>query len=298
MNEQPTVLAIDDVPANLKLLGQILSPQYRFLMATSGAAGLEVARVQRPDIILLDVVMPEMDGHAVCLALKGNPTTAHIPVIFITALKEETDETYGLEIGAIDYITKPFSPGIVKARVKNHLDLKRYRDLLEGLATTDGLTGIANRRHFDDALDREWRSADRRQAPLSLILMDIDFFKLYNDHYGHVQGDDCLRAVGQALANEPRRSTEFVARYGGEEFVCVLPDTDLDGARHVAHDLLTCVRSLQRPHEKSAAAPHVTLSLGVACIVPSAGTEPGELVRQADAALYAAKKNGRNQVSS
>ena len=298
MTDKQTVLAIDDVPANLKLLGQILGPQYRFLLATNGLAGLEIAISQRPDIILLDVMMPEVDGHEICTRLKANPLTHSIPVIFITSLKEETDEAHGLEIGAIDYITKPFCPAIIQARVRNHLELKRYRDLLEDLAATDGLTGIPNRRQFEQTLEREWRNAIRRKSPMSLILIDIDFFKPYNDHYGHLQGDECLRAVGQALVGAARRPSELVARYGGEEFVCILPDTEVAGAAHVAQDLLDRVRSLQLPHVGSTVANHVTLSLGVASMIPSVGELPGELIQRADALLYNAKRSGRNQVQS
>lgn len=298
MSEKSTVLAIDDAPANLKLLGQILSPHYRFLFATSGADGLEIAITQRPDLILTDVVMPEMDGHQVCKQLKSNPLTSSIPVVFITALKDQTDEAHGLEIGAIDYITKPFCPAIVKARVRNHLELKHYRDVLESQASTDGLTGIPNRRHFDQSLDREWRSAIRRKSQISLILTDIDCFKPYNDYYGHLGGDECLRSVAQALAGGPRRPAELVARYGGEEFAVILPDTDLAGAVHVASELLERVRAMKLPHQKSVVTDHVTLSLGVASMTPEVGQNPSELIQRADAQLYEAKKGGRNRVQA
>ena len=217
-------------------------------------------------------------------------------MIFITSLKDETDEAFGLEIGAIDYITKPFSPAIVKARVRNHLELKHYRDMLESQAATDGLTGIPNRRHFDESLEREWRSAIRRKSHISLILMDIDCFKPYNDFYGHLQGDECLRTVGRSLVGGARRPSELVARYGGEEFACVLPDTDLAGAMHVATELLERVRAQELAHEKSTVGPHVTLSLGVACMSPEVGNVPGELIQRADSQLYEAKRAGRNQV--
>lgn len=298
MTHKSTLLAIDDSPTNLKLLGQILGSDYRLLFSTRGADGLEMALNQAPDLILTDVVMPEMDGHEVCRQLKANPLTAKIPIIFITSLKDETDEAYGLEIGAIDYITKPFSPAIVKARVHNHLQLKHYRDLLESQAATDGLTGVPNRRQFNETLEREWRSAIRRQSCISLILMDIDYFKPYNDFYGHLQGDECLRSVGQALLGAARRPTELIARYGGEEFACILPDTDKDGAVHVARELLVRVQGLQITHLKSTVSNHVTLSLGVASIIPTVGSQAEELILTADAQLYTAKHSGRNQVCS
>lgn len=296
MTEKQTVLAIDDVPANLKLLGQILGSQYRYLCATSGQAGLEIALAQQPDIILLDVMMPDVDGYEICARLKADASTRAIPVIFITSLKEETDETRGLEIGAIDYVTKPFCPAIIQARVRNHLELKRYRDMLERMSVTDGLTGIPNRRHFEQFLEREWRSAIRKQSPISLILLDVDFFKLYNDHYGHVRGDECLRGVAQALVGAARRPSELVARYGGEEFACVLPDTTSAGAATVARAQLQRVAALKLPHEKSTVAEHVTLSLGVATVTPAVGQAAADLIVLADEKLYCAKKNGRNQV--
>lgn len=290
-----TVLAIDDQPQNLKLLGQILACDHRFLLATSGSDGLDIAINQRPDLILLDVVMPDMSGHEVCLQLKNNPLTQNIPVIFVTGLKDETDEAHGLEIGAIDYIAKPFCPAIVKARVRNHLELKRYRDLLESQATTDGLTGIPNRRNFDVSLEREWRSAIRRKTNIAVVLIDIDFFKLYNDHYGHLLGDECLRNVAQLLSGAARRPAELVARYGGEEFACILPDTDSDGAAHIASELLERVRQAKLPHAASKVADYVTLSLGALSCEPQVGDSPADFLQAVDNQLYAAKRNGRNQ---
>ena len=297
MTERQTVLAVDDVPSNLKLLGQILGDQYRVLFATSGAAGLEVAHAQKPDLILLDVMMPGIDGYEVCRQLKAHPRTERIPVIFVTTLKEETDETRGLEIGAIDYITKPFCPAIIRARVRNHLELKRYRDLLEAMSMTDGLTGLPNRRHFDQHLDREWRAAIRESSTLSLVLIDIDFFKLYNDHYGHLLGDECLRAVARALAIGARRPSELVARYGGEEFACLLPGTPASGARTVAELMRGNVLDLSLPHEKSQVSPHVTVSMGIGTASPLLGEDPDTLVTRADQNLYQAKRNGRNRVA-
>lgn len=298
MTEKQTVLAIDDVPANLKLLGQILGQEYRLLLSTGGAHGLQVALDQRPDLILLDVMMPELDGYEVCRRLKADPRTERIPVIFLTSLKEETDETKGLELGAIDYVTKPFSPPIIRARVRNHLELKRYRDMLESMSLTDGLTGLSNRRHFDQHLDREWRAAIREQKTLSLVMIDIDCFKLYNDRYGHLQGDECLRAVAGVLASSARRPSEMVARYGGEEFACILPDTGREGAATVAESMRARVAELQLPHEKSLVAPHVTLSLGVGTLSPVVGAPVGDLVALADENLYKAKKGGRDRVQA
>jgi diguanylate cyclase (GGDEF)-like protein len=291
-----TVLIVDDTPGNIKLLSAVLGHEQELLFATSSREALEIAWAQAPDLILLDVMMPEMDGYEVCARLKAEPRTRSTPVIFVTAMSGDEDEAKGLEVGAIDYIAKPFSPPIVRARVRNHLELKRYRDFLVNLSATDGLTGIPNRRQFDEFLEREWRRAVRNQTPLSLIMMDIDFFKGYNDHYGHLAGDDCLRQVAQALATGARRPADLVARYGGEEFVCVLPETEAGGALQVAHQLWDKVNGLHLPHARSAVADHITLSLGVATMTPGVNQLPAEIIEWADAQLYVAKHRGRNQV--
>jgi diguanylate cyclase (GGDEF)-like protein len=293
-----TVLIVDDTPANIEMLSEALSDEYEVLFATSGQDALDIASNQHPDLILLDVIMPDMDGYQVCTRLKEGARTRTIPVIFVTAMDHEEDETKGLNVGAIDYLTKPIRPPIVRARVRNHLELKRYRDSLESLSSTDGLTGIPNRRQFDQAFDREWHRARRNQTPLSLILMDIDLFKDYNDYYGHLAGDDCLRTLARVLAEYIRRPTDLIARYGGEEFACVLPDTDIEGALWFANQILEKVNTLHAPHAHSAVADHVTLSLGVSTLVPVVGQPSFELIRRADECLYAAKRNGRNQVRS
>jgi len=293
-----TVLIVDDTPANIEILSEVLDNAYEVLFATNGQDALNIAFDQNPDLILLDVMMPEMDGYEVCTRLKQDPRTRGIPVIFVTALDQEGDETKGLQLGAIDYFTKPIQPPIVQARVRNHLELKRYRDFLENLSATDGLTGISNRRRLDEVLAIEWRRAKRNQTPLSLILMDIDLFKTYNDHYGHLAGDDCLRQLARAIAQCVRRPTDLVARYGGEEFACLLPDTDTDGALLVAKQMWANFNSLNIPHAYSPVADHVTQSLGVATLIPLAGQPLFDLIRRADEFLYVAKRNGRNQIKS
>ncbi|MBY0430474.1 MAG: diguanylate cyclase [Rhodospirillales bacterium] len=292
---RPTVLVVDDVAANIQVLAEILKTEYQVLFATSGTDALRIARAKEPDLVLLDVMMPDMDGLTVCARLKADPTMDHIPVIFVTAMGEVADETKGLAVGAIDYITKPVSPPIVRSRVRNHLELKRQRDLLRHIALVDGLTGIANRRRFDEIFAEEWRRAQRRQASLSLIIGDVDHFKGYNDHYGHQAGDECLKAVAQSMAGEMIRSGDVAARFGGEEFVCLLPDTDRDGARQVAERIRAALTRLALAHEASQVAGIVTLSLGIATTIPKAGTNPGDLLALADSHLYEAKKAGRNR---
>lgn len=299
MTESRTkILIVDDERLNIRMLDEILRDEYDISVAVNGEQALKRAlAAPPPDMILLDIQMPGMDGYEVCRRLMAHETTRGIPVIFVTSMVDEEDERKGLELGAVDYITKPFRPSIVQARLKNHLELKRQRDLLNRLSSLDGLTGIANRRHFETFIEQEWRRAPRHGLEISLILMDIDHFKKYNDHYGHTAGDDCLKEVARALVDALPRATDLIARYGGEEFVCVLPATDLQGALKVAERLRAAVLSQAIPHAFSGTHDCVTLSLGVACMQPGRGsTTPSDLIVAADRMLYRAKEAGRNRV--
>lgn len=291
-----TILIVDDSPSNIVVLNRVLGSEYEVLFATNGQDALDIALEQAPDLILLDVVMPEMDGYEVCAKLKSDSRTHAIPVIFITAMDHLEDEEKGLNIGAIDYITRPVRPPIVRARVKNHLELKCYRDFLLHISSTDGLTGIPNRRCFDESLDREWLRAIRSRGPLSLIMMDIDYFKAFNDYYGHLGGDECLRKIAHALVECIRRPGDLVARIGGEEFACLLPDTAGEGAMRVAERLLEGIERLGIPDACSPISDRVTLSIGVAFLFPQVGQSSTDLVRYADEMLYRAKQSGRNQI--
>lgn len=295
VEDKQIILVVDDMPANIDILAGLLRDNYKVKAARNGQKALEIVRSGTPpDLILLDVIMPNMSGYEVCQNLKADPETESIPVIFVTSLNDEEDEEKGLKLGAVDYITKPFRTAIVMARIENHLKLKRYQDLLKRQSTMDGLTGLSNRRAFDETLGHEWRRATRLQSPLSLVLLDIDHFKQYNDHYGHLAGDECLRGVGRALASVGR-VIDFVGRYGGEEFVCILPHTDLEGAAKVAERIRRVVSELRVEHLHSSAAEHVTVSLGVATTVPDPGVSPETLIERADKMLYRAKEQGRNQ---
>lgn len=297
------VLIVDDVAMNRAILGESLQRDYDILYAEDGETALELAAADpAPDLILLDIILPGMNGHEVLRRLKAHPRTRNVPVVFITVKGEEEHEQRGLELGAVDYISKPFSLPIVRARVRTHLELKRHRDMLEDLSTQDGLTGIPNRRRFDEVFTREFRRAQREETPLGLVLADIDFFKAFNDHYGHLAGDDCLRNVAGILSRSLRRPMDVLARYGGEEFAIILPNTDLPGAVIVAECLRKAVETLGIPH---ACSPHgrVTASFGVAAIHPCAGAplapdcpEPEALFSLADQKLYQAKAAGRNAV--
>ncbi len=294
-NPKPSILVADDTPANLDLLSALLGGDYELLFAGSGREALELTVAHSPDLVLMDILMPELDGYEVCRRLKADVRTRDIPIIFVSALDQEADEALGLELGAIDFISKPFSPPIVRARIRNHMELKQQRDFLRGLSFLDGLTGIANRRRFDEVLDREWRRHIRNQVPLSLIMMDIDLFKAFNDSVGHLQGDDCLRQVAQILAAVFQRPGDLLARYGGEEFVAILPETGAAGAQTMAESAQEALAALAMPHPCSAVSPFVTLSLGVASRDSEAAGTAESLLQDADSALYRAKESGRNR---
>jgi diguanylate cyclase (GGDEF)-like protein len=291
-----TVLIVDDAPSNLAILTETLRGEFDVRIATSGQEALRLISESPPDLVLLDILMPEMDGYAVCRRLKAMPSTSTIPVIFLTAKGDVADETLGLALGAVDYIIKPVSVPIVQARVRTHVELKRRGDILETLSMRDGLTGIANRRRFDDSLARAWRQALRHATPVSLIMADIDHFKAYNDTYGHMAGDECLRAVAQALAGSLKRPGDLAARYGGEEFAMVLEDTTQSGAIHLAEAMRQAVEALGLEHRGSNASPVVTVTLGAATAVPRPGQGRDALLALADRKLYEAKMAGRNRV--
>jgi diguanylate cyclase (GGDEF)-like protein len=295
-DEKPKILIVDDEQMFVQLMDATLKDEYELTFALNSDEALKKASEELPDLILLDVVMAPESGFDVCYTLKSEHRTKNIPILFITSSGTMKDEVRGLELGAVDYITKPVSPPIVKARVRNHMDLKKYKDRLEKIASEDVLTGLATRRRFEEVLQSEWRRCRRHEAPLSVAMMDIDYFKPYNDNYGHGAGDECLRKVGRALGKEVKRAADLVARYGGEEFVCVLPDTDLEGAMAFAHALRKAVLDLEIPHEHSQAANTVTMSIGISTFVPTEDREPFDLVRAADKKLYAAKQAGRNRV--
>jgi diguanylate cyclase (GGDEF)-like protein len=294
--DKQSILIVDDQPTNIEVLNSILGNDYDILFATNGNDAIIVARNQAPDLILLDVVMPGMDGYEECRRPKNDEKPRDIPVIFSTSMDQEEDESKGLNIGAIDYVTKPLRASIVKARIHNHLQHKRYRDSLKMLSAIDGLTEIPNRRRFDETLESEWKRARRSQFTLSLLILDIDFFKAYNDHYGHLAGDNCLRMVAHGLASVVRRPADLAARFGGEEFVLLLPETDGEGAMRMATRVQEKIRLLGIPHEYSRVSKYVTLSIGAATIIPKDIEMPSDLIKAADAMLYEAKYYGRNQI--
>jgi len=294
--ESQKVLVADDDAVNREVLGDLLKPEYTVLLARNGAQTLERAQRHLPDLILLDVMMPDMDGYEVLRRLRADPQTAHISVIFISGLDRPEDEASGLKMGASDYIVKPFNQTVVMARVALHLQVVRQRRMLERLANIDGLTELANRRRFDEVYDREWQRARRSGRPLSLALLDIDSFKQYNDRYGHPAGDRALRSVARVAGAAMRRPSDLAARYGGEELVLLMPETEALVARELVAGLREAIAGLAILHETSNVAPMLTVSVGGATLLADSAEQPYELFESADAHLYRAKQAGRNQV--
>lgn len=293
---QTRILIVDDMVSNIRVLSHILQDMGEVFFATSGQAAIAMAREKLPDLILLDVEMPGLNGYETCRLLKADPLLALSPVIFVTGHTSTENELRALEAGGIDFITKPLNPPVVRARVKTHLTLKRQTDLLREQADLDGLTGIFNRRIFDLKLDEECRRHRRYGVPLGLAMIDVDHFKMYNDLHGHQEGDACLRLVAQTIRDCARRPGEITARYGGEEFAFILPATELDAAFTFGELLCQKVRDLSLPHRGAPENGIVTISVGVASLQPNDEEAPQHLVAVADMALYLAKSGGRNRV--
>jgi len=289
------ILIVDDAMENIQILHNALRDEHEVLFAMDGDKALEMAHQHQPDLILLDAIMPGKDGYAVCAELRASPQLRDIPIIFVTALSQPEDETRALEAGAADFISKPFNVAVVRARVRTQLTVKRQADAMRELTMTDALTGVANRRNFNETMSIEWRRCGRLILPLAVIMIDIDHFKQYNDHYGHQMGDTCLQQVAAAMKRCAARPQDLLARYGGEEFILLLPQEGLEGAEVVAQRILDEVRRLQLPHAISTTAPYVSISMGLASVTPLESVDPGSLIRTADSLLYRAKHTGRNR---
>jgi len=329
VEREPNLLVVDDDNVNREVMRRYLrSLGYTNIsMAENGRQALEVLAEKPFDLVLLDITMPILNGYQVLATMKRHPEYRNIPVVMVSALDESERIASCIEVGADDYITKPFDHIILRARVSACLERKRLRDQeeynrqrletafkqleeayqelekvknqLEMMNRQDGLTGIANRSYFEETLEREWKTSARNGEVFSLVMFDIDFFKQYNDTYGHLAGDECLRQVAQTAAQNVLRPRDIVARYGGEEFAVILPATPLEGAIKIAERLRQAILDLHIPHANSRVAlpePMVTISLGVASMPAQVNTAPSEVVAQADKALYLAKSQGRNCV--
>ena len=304
-------LVIEDSKSTLKLLCEyIRKMRFTPIPAETGTVGIDLFLKERPDLVLLDIIMPDLDGFEVAKQIRQMESPGEwTPIIFLSSLNKDKDIEEGIAAGGDDYLLKPVSEVVLAAKMRamqriiqmrqSLLVLTRKLDSanqeLKRLTSLDGLTGIANRRHFDEVLDREWRRAMRQGDELSILMCDIDFFKLYNDTYGHQAGDECLCKVAGALTATMDRGGDLMARYGGEEFVAVLPGTSLSGASHVAAQMRKAVNELMLEHANSPFG-YVTASFGVAAAVAMPETDPQNIVGAADRALYRAKNAGRNRV--
>ena len=292
------LLVVDDSPADLHFLLNGLSDNYIVSFASSAQEAISLAnQFPQPDLVLLDVVMPEVSGFEMCSMLKNDMNTKNIPIIFVTSQQDTTDKTKGFNAGAVDYITKPLELAELEARVQTHIRLKEQSNYLESMAYFDPLTRVPNRRKYNEVLLREWTRCIRYHHQMSMIIIDIDFFKQYNEYYGHAEGDNCLISVARLLEHQGGRPTDLFARIGGEEFVMILPDCNAAGAVKKAESMLAVVNEANIPHKGIEHTPNLTVSMGVASTFPSHGQGALSLFQAADDALFAAKRDGRNQIS-
>ncbi|MDR3087205.1 MAG: diguanylate cyclase [Azoarcus sp.] len=310
------VLVIEDTITSATVVcSWLINMGLSALHASNGEAGLEMFLREQPDLILLDIVMPGMDGFEVARKIRQcekEKNSSWTPIIFLTARADENDLQRGIEAGGDDYLIKPVSEIVLKSKINAMYRMAQMRDSLrktqyklekanlelQRLSAIDSLTGIANRRNFDASLLREWRRCSRSSSALSLLMVDVDMFKLFNDHYLHQMGDECLKIVAHTLAETTQRPNDMVARYGGEEFSVILPETESEGALAVAEAMRLGIEGLRIDHAWSGVSPVVTISVGVATVIPPRDDETGipALIKAADDALYRAKEGGRNQV--
>ena len=298
MNEptKNSILIVDDEKTNLLFLTRIFADKYTIYTAKDGASAIRKATELVPDLILLDIVMPDMNGYEVTAALKKSDATREIPFIFVTGLESAEEEEKALSCNAVDFISKPLKPNVVILRVRNQIRIINQVRTIERLSMTDQLTEIPNRRSFDSRLYVEWRRAIRERKPISLLMLDVDKFKTYNDVYGHQQGDEVLRTVAKSLARDLKRPGDFAARWGGEEFAALLANTDLNGALGIAEQVRANIEKLHITCAGKSDITPVTISIGAESVVPNLKTSLDAFISAADDALYAAKRAGRNRV--
>lgn len=290
---QPTILIVDDEIINIHSLARILRDTARLCFAKSGNQALQMAKKLQAEIILLDVMLPDLSGFEVCKQLKNDPDSSRSSVVFITALDKTAEEARGLRLGALDYITKPFNPTIVRMRVQNLLNLTMAYRKLEELSTTDFLTGVFNRRYLVEIANTELKRHQRHNKNTSILMIDIDHFKQINDKYGHSVGDRALQHLVR-LCRKNLRNEDIFARYGGEEFCVILPETDAATSNDTAERLRQTIKN--NPMEFDEQLVHMTISIGLSGVYPNENDDFNYWIERADQALYQAKRNGRDQV--
>ena len=292
-----SVLIVDDQASSRLVLATLLEEVVATYSVSSGKEALEYCRNNKPDLILMDVSMPEMDGHQTTALLRQNQSCENIPIIFVTSSSTEDDESRCWDSGCVDFVVKPVNASTLRNRVKSHIQHKLRSDLLETLIYIDKLTGAYNRHYLDDYLPRLVKDSERNATPLSLIIFDVDHFKLFNDMYGHLDGDSCLWKVSRTINSALLRPMDKLVRIGGEEFLVILPNTHAEGAKAVANRLLKTVYDLNIPHTSSEYG-RVTLSAGLAVKTIEDNKAVDFIMLEADKNLYAAKTSGRNRVVS
>ena len=291
-----TLMVVDDENINIAILSQILTPEYELITAMNGQDALKRAEENRPDLILLDIVMPDMSGFDVLRKLKSTSAAKEIPVIIITGRNNTDDEEKSFLLGAVDYMTKPFNNTIVMSRVKTQLMIVNQEQIIEHLNLVDPLTGLSNRRSFDRHLDMEWKRAVREQKPVSLLIVDIDRFKSYNDAYGHVQGDELLKAVAVVLMKSARRPADLTARISGAEFAAVLPDTSWESALLMAENIRKSIKATVLPTIDGKTQTSVTASIGLVTKTPHINDKLSDFFGLADDSMHEAKRAGRDRI--
>jgi len=289
-------MIVDDENINIAILSQILSPEYNLVTAMNGHDALRHARENRPDLILLDIIMPDISGFDVLRKLKSSPLIKDIPVIIITGRNNTDDEEKSFLLGAVDYITKPFNNTIVVSRVKMHLQIVSQEQIIERLSLVDALTGLSNRRSFDSHMQIEWKRAIREKKPVSLLIIDIDNFKAYNDAYGHVQGDEMLKAVSVVLMKTARRPADMSARISGAEFAVLLPDTSWESALFMSENIRKTIKDTILPTIDGKAQTSVTASVGLVTKTPHVNDMLSDFFGLADDCMHEAKNSGRDRI--
>jgi len=294
-SKKHTILIIEDSDVHIAALIRVLAPYYDVIISRCGHDGIELARYSKPDVIILDIIMPDMDGFETISILKKNVSTRYIPVIFITSLTNIKDEEKGLALGGSDYITKPFSADIVKLRVKNQIRMLEYINTIEQLSRIDQSTGLPNRRSFHERLLSEWKLAIRERTKVSLLVIDIDHFKKCNDTFGHLMGDVVLQKVAKEIVDSLQKPADFAAKWGGEEFIAVLPKTDSEDAIYIAEKIRKSIEDLVVTF-RDGRSTKITVSVGVNTYSPKRVCSLNDFIRHADNALHEAKNNGRNNI--